>query len=448
MARLVSVPALIASLVVLGVARACWYYVYLENPYDYYHRYCAVGCAGMNQTDDNFGQCCLPMTSGQETPAVCSSLSDKCSAEGTTCEWGRDVPTTDQPSTSAPPSSYTPPAYTAPGTTENAAMPTASTEVVWVTETTTTPCATTSSPPAPTSAPDEEPCECPPEGTTDMAAAPTESAGEGDLPSDGFVPEPFETNARRGWKKRGSEACVCPTTGQAAAPTSSSAPPPPPPAPTSTSAPAPEECVCPTEGETSMAAAPTESAGEGDLPSAGFSAEPFQSLSARGGLRRGYRRGDSGDCVCPPPPPDECVCPTEGETSMAAAPTQSAGEGDLPSAGFSAEPFQSIRARELHRGYRRNSGDECVCPTAAPAPAPTETSGEGNTPEAKRNTPPANYGITARAELNARNSPSVVTVTSTSMVTTDDCVPAPTETSGEGSTPPGAKRRFARWNDF
>ena len=43
MARLISLPNLIASLVVLGVARACWYYVYLENPYDYYHRYCAVG---------------------------------------------------------------------------------------------------------------------------------------------------------------------------------------------------------------------------------------------------------------------------------------------------------------------------------------------------------------------------------------------------------------------
>ncbi|OCF30887.1 hypothetical protein I316_07412 [Kwoniella heveanensis BCC8398] len=462
MARLISLPNLIASLVVLGVARACWYYVYLENPYDYYHRYCAVGCAGMDQSDENFGQCCLPLTSGQETPAICSSLSDKCAAEGTTCEWGREVPTTDQPSTEAPPSSYTPPPYTPPATTENAAMPTTesapapstSTEVVWVTETTTTPCATTSEAPPP---PEEtiEPCVCPTEGETSMAAAPTESAGEGALPPDGISVEPFQTNGRRGWRKRGSEECVCPTSGQAAAPTSSSPPPPPPPTltPTSTSAPPPEECVCPPEGETSMAAAPTESAGEGALPPDNYSAEPFSSSAphmARG-FRRGYRR-TNGDCECPAPPPppaDDCVCPTAGETSMAAAPTESAGEGALPPDNYSAEPFSSgasRRAFDLHRGYRRTTGDECVCPSAAPTPS--ATAGEGNTPLAmRRNTPPANYGVTARAVLNGREATPVVTVTSTSMVTTDDCVPAPTETSGEGSLPP-AKRRYARWSDF
>ncbi|WVF67374.1 hypothetical protein IAT40_002129 [Kwoniella sp. CBS 6097] len=462
MARLISLPTLIASLVVLGVARACWYYVYLENPYDYYHRYCAVGCAGMDQADENFGQCCLPLTSGQETPAVCSSLSDKCAAEGTTCEWGREVPTTDQPATSAPPESYTPPAYTPPGTTDNAAMPTASTEVVWVTETTTTPCATTSPPPPVSSPePEEEPCVCPPEGETSMAAAPTETSGEGALPPDGYQPESFNSvtahmarSLRRGWKKRGAEECVCPTSGQAAAPTTSAPPPPPPPPPPAPS-PEPEECVCPPEGETSMAAAPTETSGEGALPPDDYSPEAFNSVTARmaRSLRRGYRRTNGADYVCPPrpPPPNDCVCPTPGETSMAAAPTESSGEGALPPVGFSAaESFKPLasRALDLHRGYRRTTGEECVCPTAAPAPTPTETSGEGNTPPAiKRNTPPANL-ITARAELNGREAPPVVTVTSTSIVTTDDCVPTPTETAGEGNTPPGAKRRFARWSDF
>lgn len=34
---------LIGALVVVGVAQSCWYYVYLESPYDYYFRYCSSG---------------------------------------------------------------------------------------------------------------------------------------------------------------------------------------------------------------------------------------------------------------------------------------------------------------------------------------------------------------------------------------------------------------------
>ena len=43
MPRLLSPPVLIASVLVLGIARGCWYYLYLEPPETYYERICACG---------------------------------------------------------------------------------------------------------------------------------------------------------------------------------------------------------------------------------------------------------------------------------------------------------------------------------------------------------------------------------------------------------------------
>ncbi|OCF77533.1 hypothetical protein I204_01521 [Kwoniella mangroviensis CBS 8886] len=358
-----SLPYILGSLVVLGVAQACYYYVYLESPYDYYYRYCNVGCAGMDQNDENFNQCCLPMTSGQTAPAVCQTLSASCAAAGTTCTWGSAVPTSDQPSTSAPPATYTPPAYTPQA---RDAAPTTST--VWITETTTTPCATTEQPPAPTTSAEE--CECEDEeGETSEAAVPISSApGEGNTPDEGFNSD-SRKRRRRGFKVR--DHCVCPTSTPAAST----------PAPTTENAATPttdsgeEECVCPPEGETSEAAVPTSSApGEGAAAPSGFSGD-----SRKRGIRA---RG--GECVCPsstsapppPPPPTntECVCPPEGETSQAAVPTSSApGEGAAPSEGFTGD--------SRRRGLMARNGD-CVCPTtSAPAPTTSAAAAPTSSPE-------------------------------------------------------------------
>ena len=43
MPRLLSLPVLLVSVLVLGIARGCWYYLYLEPPETYYERICACG---------------------------------------------------------------------------------------------------------------------------------------------------------------------------------------------------------------------------------------------------------------------------------------------------------------------------------------------------------------------------------------------------------------------
>ncbi|WVW86455.1 hypothetical protein I302_108503 [Kwoniella bestiolae CBS 10118] len=365
-----SLPYILGSLVVLGVAQACYYYVYLESPYDYYYRYCNVGCAGMDQNDENFNQCCLPMTSGQTAPAVCQTLSASCAAAGTTCTWGSAVPTSDQPSTSAPPATYTPPAYTPQ---PRDAAPT--TETVWVTETSTTPCATTEQASAPTSTTPEE-CVCEEEeGETSEAPKPTaQTPKEGELAPEGY---PDDSNSRRR-RRRGikiRDTCVCPTSSAAPAPTT-------PPAPTTENAATPittsaaeeeDECVCPPEGETGEAGTSAhETPKEGELP---------QSNVPLNGKRRRGIRARGGECICPPkssappapPAPTECVCPPEGTTSQASKPTaQTPKEGSGPSDDFVPPPGEG------RRGIFARNGD-CVCPTtgnaavpATPAPPPPE----------------------------------------------------------------------------
>ncbi|WRT69957.1 uncharacterized protein IL334_006948 [Kwoniella shivajii] len=493
-----SLPYMLGALVALGVAQACYYYVYLESPTDYYYRYCNVGCAGMDQNDENFNQCCLPMTSGQTAPAVCETLSASCSAAGTTCTWGSAaVPTSTQPSAIATaPADYTPPAVSA-----RSAPP--STSTVWVTQTTTTPCATPTPPPTtsqasvPTSAPEE--CVC---GETSQAAAATTSTkdSEGDAPSADDLSRPKDGLRRRGIMIRNE--CVCPSSSAAPAPTTAPAPAPAP------APPAEEICDC---GETSQAAVPTTSTkdSEGDAPSAEDLTRPID-----GRRRRGMMIRDK--CVCPSsssssvapvpttapapvvttapspttdnagvpttaPAPSECVC---GTTGIAAVPATTKGnEGDVPSADDLTRPKDDERRRGIM------IRDECVCPTSDSAPAPAETSsceeskdsasapattpnGEGSTPLARalgaRNTP--------RGENHKRETNPVVTVTSTSMVTTDDCAPStsaasppattenasvpttstqdhegalpdPTETH-VGSDPSRKKRNLGRWRDF
>ncbi|WWC91992.1 uncharacterized protein L201_006946 [Kwoniella dendrophila CBS 6074] len=449
-----SLPYIFGSLVVLGVAQACYYYVYLESPYDYYYRYCNVGCAGMDQNDENFNQCCLPMTSGQTAPAVCATLSSSCAAAGTTCTWGSAVPTSDQPSSTADiPATYTPPAYTPQA---RSAAP--STETVWVTSTTTTPCAVpsqTSEAAAPTSSPTDEECTCEDEGTTSEAAIPTHSSpGEGAI-NDGSVPFNSDTRRkRRGLRARGGD-CICPTSSSSDAVPTTTAPPPPP-QPTTSEAAAPtssaseEECHCPPEDVTSEAAAPTQSSpGEGAINDG--------SIQINSDTRRRGLRVRGGECVCPsstaaPPPPaptpTDCVCPPEGSSSEAAVPTQSTpGEGALndgsvplnydnrrrgligrggecvcPTTGNAAAPTTSAPAPPpaestpctcapsgtppgegslppaVKRGFMIR--DTCVCPTTSEAAAPTSSApGEGATPGSnwdtsdtrKRNTPPADF---------------------------------------------------------
>ncbi|WWC72286.1 uncharacterized protein I206_106248 [Kwoniella pini CBS 10737] len=495
MLKFFTLPYVLGSLLVLGVAQACFYYVYLESPYDYWDRYCKVGCVGMNNNDENFNQCCLPMTSGQTTPAVCATLSASCAAAGTVCPpWGSGVPTSNAPSTSGPPASYTPPAYK-----PRDVVP--STETVWVTETSTTPCAspspTTNNAAVPTtSAPEECDCEGEDQGETSNAAAvPTGSApAQGDAPSAGV-----QTDNRR--RRRGlmiRDKCVCPTSTSASSVPSTTAPP-----PVTSNAAVPtssSQCVCPT------GSAP----GQGDAAPEGF---------------QGDRRdmGSNGECSCPgetgnaavpttssssstPPTttsstPEgteecECDCEEEGKTSNAAIPTGSTPvEGDTPSQGVSTD-------NRRRRGLKVRGG-ECVCPTsssaavpstgnaAAPTTAPTEPKpcecapsssapGEGSAPSRrgfmvrdncvcpttgnaaipttsapgegnanpdysgsdnrKRNAPPSYFVGDKKSQLpgenfkfNKREVNPTQTVTSTTTITTDDCAMQTAPTTGETS---------------
>lgn len=214
---------LIGALVVLGVAQSCWYYVYLESPYDYYFRYCSSGCGNLAKTDGNFNSCCMPYTSGQSTPAVCTALSSSYAAMGTTCTWG-NVPTTDAPTSTPVDPTYTPPPYTPPVTSAQANAPDdctteepddteAATETFWITSITTTPCSTTSSAAdAPTSS--DGSCDCGGEG----GQAAQSTNWEGNTAPASFTAD----NHRRGIIRRGS--CNCSSaTGSAPAETSAAA---------------------------------------------------------------------------------------------------------------------------------------------------------------------------------------------------------------------------------
>ncbi|WVR09677.1 hypothetical protein IAU60_006752 [Kwoniella sp. DSM 27419] len=326
MPRALSLVSLFGALVVLGAAQACWYYTYLENPYDYYYRYCSVGCAKMDQSDTNFKQCCLPMTSGQTTPAVCSSLASGAVPTGGTttgsCTWGHGVPTTDQPSPTASfPTSYVPPPYKP--STGNAGTASTETQVVWVTSTTTPVCTTSSwsqtpstTPPCTTTSTWSSESTWTPSETTDNAAAstttsssfwtspaetPTASANtpspcvcptnEGAAPPEGFQGD----NRRRGLYPRETSPCECPTTPaqtttEAAAPTTTTPC-------TTTEAPMPTTdvpCEC-----TSAAAVPTTN--EGATPDSSFVPDNRR----RGLLIRG-------ECACSnegntPPPPRRAI---------------------------------------------------------------------------------------------------------------------------------------------
>jgi hypothetical protein len=155
MPRFVSIPLsqLLVSLVVLGVAQACYYYYYLEKPDDFFYRFQCLGvsscrfsplhhinrdqptlhsmsfrsrhlttpvqysklpifqspnsqCANLPIQDPNYSACCTPFSSGATTPAICTSMSVTASSSGTTCS-STAVHTTDSRSASAP-SDYTP----------------------------------------------------------------------------------------------------------------------------------------------------------------------------------------------------------------------------------------------------------------------------------------------------------------------------------------------------
>nr|KIR88515.1 hypothetical protein I308_00587 [Cryptococcus tetragattii IND107] len=213
---------LIGAFVVLGVAQSCWYDVYLESPYDYYFRYCSSGCANLAMTDDNFSSCCLPFTSGQSTPVVCTSLSLSYAAMGTTCTWG-DVSTTDAPTSTPVDSTYTPPPYIHAVTSAQASAtddcsteesddnPDVATETSWVTSTTTTPCSTTSAVTAP--APSDESCNC--GGESGQAAE--SSNWEGNTLPASFTAD----NRRRDIMRRGS--CECSAISSSLAETSAAA---------------------------------------------------------------------------------------------------------------------------------------------------------------------------------------------------------------------------------
>ncbi|OWZ38604.1 hypothetical protein C356_04220 [Cryptococcus neoformans c45] len=218
----ISMTKLIGALVVVGVAQSCWYYVYLESPYDYYFRYCSSGCANLVKTDGNFSSCCMPYTSGQSTPAVCTALSSSYAAMGTTCTWG-DVPTTDAPTSTPVDPTYTPPPYTPPVTSAQASVlddctaeepddTEVATDTFWITSTTTTPCSTTSSAAAPTSS--DGSCDC--DGEGGQAAQSTNWEGN-------TAPASFTVdNHRRAIIRRGS--CDCSSaTGSAPAETSAAA---------------------------------------------------------------------------------------------------------------------------------------------------------------------------------------------------------------------------------
>lgn len=276
----ISMTKLIGALVVVGVAQSCWYYVYLESPYDYYFRYCSSGCANLVKTDGNFSSCCMPYTSGQSTPAVCTALSSSYAAMGTTCTWG-DVPTTDAPTSTPVDPTYTPPPYTPPVTSAQASVlddctaeepddTEIATDTFWITSTTTTPCSTTSSAAAPTSS--DGSCDC--DGEGGQAAQSTN--WEGDTAPASFTVD----NHRRAIIRRGSCDCSSATSAHSeisAAETSYAAVTSSAPAPTSSD----DSCTCGDES-----GQPAESTNwEGNTALASFT--PDNRQRRRGVMKRG-----------------------------------------------------------------------------------------------------------------------------------------------------------------
>ncbi|RXK35129.1 hypothetical protein M231_07604 [Tremella mesenterica] len=76
MPRVLGLSGLVVSLFVLGMARACWYYLYLESPQTYWERSCACNCEALvASSDPNAWSCCYPLPSNSPVPEVCSSLS-------------------------------------------------------------------------------------------------------------------------------------------------------------------------------------------------------------------------------------------------------------------------------------------------------------------------------------------------------------------------------------
>lgn len=146
---------LVGALAGAASVQACYYQALnLENPSDYYYRYCYAGvscdsipvgskslitqCTAIQAAQPDYTACCTPLPAGATAPATCGQLSKSHEQAGTTCQWGA-VPTTDFPQQY----NYAP--STQGGNNQKS--------TVWVTSTTTTACAQGASSPYVPSAP-------------------------------------------------------------------------------------------------------------------------------------------------------------------------------------------------------------------------------------------------------------------------------------------------------
>nr|ODN81408.1 hypothetical protein L203_05667 [Cryptococcus depauperatus CBS 7841] len=375
MLRSISAAKLVTALVVLGLARACWYYVYMESPYDYVYRHCSAGCDGMKQDDPNFKSCCFPYTSGQATPGVCTSLMSSFAASGTKCVWG-NIPTSGAPQTSklVTDTSYVPPTISVPVTTHSedtdclsstkSSQPGVITQTSWVTSTTTTPCT----------------------GTTSQAAVPTTSSQSSTATS-----TPTKTT---------TPTTTTPTTTTPSTTTT----------PCTTTTTTNQPCDC---GETSKAAQSTSSNWEGNTPSAGFTPD---SKRKRGVMRRG-----------------QCQCHTQpGQTSTN-------WEGNTAPGGFSGDNRKRFEPRNTPPdGFHPDNGRRAL-PTTPFENGKREYSGimrgvnvHGTNAGRKRDvekeyletlTKPVESTVPTGFSkyYEKRETPSTVICTSTTWITTNDC---------------------------